>query len=102
MDKFEIVVHRGARELLSLQDLAAATGLHPELVERYVDLGLFEPSEEIDGVMLFGVETVPRLFTIQRLRREIGIGLPGIAIVLDLADKIRQLQREVEWLRNLR
>lgn len=86
-------------EFLTLEGLAAATGLHPDLIGRYVEFGLVEPARCIDGRMLFGVETVPRLRTIQRLRRDIGVGLAGAAVILDLTDRIRELQREVEWLR---
>ena len=99
-DRFAIIVHESRRDFLTLDGLAAATGLHPELIERYIDFGLLEPTGCLEGQRLYGAKAVPRLRTIQRLREDIGVGLAGVAVILDLTDKIRELQREVEWLRN--
>jgi DNA-binding transcriptional MerR regulator len=100
MERYEIVIHQEFQELFTLERLAATTGVHPDLVERFVDYGLLEPSHRASDRLLFPPTAVTRLRTIQRLRRDIGVGLPGIAIILDLTDKVRALQREVEWLRN--
>ena len=99
-DKYEIVVHQSYREFLTLEGLAASAGLHSGLVEQFVNAGLIEPAQSLGDEPLFDAGAVLRLRTIERLRREVGIGLPGIAIVLDLTDKIRELQREVEWLQS--
>ena len=37
---------------------------------------------------------------IERLRRDVGINLSGIAAILDLLDRLTALQRENERLRN--
>ena len=34
-----------------------------------------------------------------RLRRDLGINWSGIGVVLDLLDKIEELEREIAWLR---
>jgi len=39
---------------------------------------------------------------IERLRRDIGINLSGIATILDLLDRLTALQRENAWLRSRR
>jgi DNA-binding transcriptional MerR regulator len=99
-DKYEIIVHQSYREFLTLEGLAASAGLHPGLVEQFVHAGLIEPTQSLGDEPLFDARAVLRLRAIERLRREVGISLTGIAIVLDLTDKIRELQREVEWLQS--
>jgi DNA-binding transcriptional MerR regulator len=47
----------------------------------------------------FEAACVTRLRTIGRLRRDLGINLPGIAAVLELLDRVQSLQRELDTLR---
>lgn len=90
---FQIVLCRNVREVLTLEALASAAGVHPDVVERYVEFGLLEPLERSGQQLLFAAETVSRLRTIQRLRSEIGVNLNGIAVILDLLERIRVLQK---------
>jgi DNA-binding transcriptional MerR regulator len=50
--------------------------------------------------MFFDAAAVPRLRTIRRLRENLGINVAGIAVVLDLLDKLAALQRENELQRS--
>ena len=50
--------------------------------------------------MLFEVAAVPRLRLIKRLRCDIGVNLAGIAVILDMLDRLCALQREAEWQRS--
>jgi len=99
MDHYEIIISNHWRQLWVLEDLALAADVHPQLVEYFVEYGLLEPVERIGNKLFFENEAIMRLKTIQRLRSDVGINLPGIAIILDLTGKIRELQQEVEWLR---
>lgn len=102
MDKprYQLVHCRVEREQVTLEILAACTGLHPTLVEGLVELGLIEPDARTGGHMLFNVSCITRLRMIERLRRDVGINLSGIAAILDLLDRLTALQRENERLRN--
>ncbi|HEX3046673.1 MAG TPA: chaperone modulator CbpM [Bacillota bacterium] len=102
MNQYRIVIsHAGAstrpNQTLSLEELAQASGLHPELIVSYVEFGLIEPVSQSERRIWFEVETVPRLRMIQRLRTDMGVNLPGVAVILDLTDKIRHLQQVIEW-----
>lgn len=99
-DRYEIILHQGFCEYLTLEALAGLAGLHPALVARYVECGLLEPARFFGSQALFEIGAVTRLRAIERLRGEIGVGLTGAAVILDLTDRIRELQREVEWLRS--
>lgn len=100
--RYEIVFRRPDRQLLTLENLADHADMHPALVERYVECGLLEPSARDGGNLLFDAAAVSRLRTIGRLRENLGINLAGIAVILDLLDKVCALQRENEIQRNRR
>lgn len=99
MRGFEIIVRRQWEEVLTLEELARASGTHPELIEYYVEFGLIEPVEVLGRCLFFGLEMVAKLGMIERLRSDMGVNLPGVAIILDLTDKVRRLQNELEWLK---
>lgn len=99
MGHFEIILHHGWEEYLTLDELALAADIHPELVKRFVEFGLLDPVERVGPTLFFEWKAVPRLRMIQRLRSDVGVNLPGVAVILDLTDRIRRLQQEVEWLR---
>lgn len=85
--------------LLTLSDLSSAAGVHPDLVEQFVSYGLLEPVSGSAGTLLFAASAVERLECIVRLRRDLGINLPGIAVILEMRDRLQALQRELERLR---
>ena len=87
-------------EQLTLESLAACAGVHPTLITYFVEYGLLEPSTRTGTQWLFDTSSIARLRMIERLRRDLGANLPGIAVILDLLDRLTALQREVEqWRR---
>ena len=98
--RYDIVLLRNESGRLTLDALASRAGLHPALVERFVECGLIEPIEWEGGKLLFDMSTITRLRTIRRLRESLGINLAGLAVTLDLLDRLRALQRENESLRS--
>jgi MerR family transcriptional regulator, heat shock protein HspR len=85
---------RTERSFLSLDDLAIATALHPKRVEQFVSFGLLEPSAETGSGPLFSPSSVDRIRPILRLKRDLGINRAGIAVVLDMRERIEKLQSE--------
>jgi MerR family transcriptional regulator/heat shock protein HspR len=96
---YEIIISNNWRRLWDIENLALAADIHPQLVEYFVEYGLLEPAERIGSKLFFEAGAIPRLKMIQRLRSDVGINLPGIAIILDLTGKVWELQQEVEWLK---
>ena len=94
--RYEIVFRPADPDRLSLGMLAAHVDMHPAVVERFIECGLLEPSGRDGGELLFEPAAVPRLRTIRRLRDNLGINLAGIAVILDLLDRLCTLQREHE------
>jgi len=95
----EAILRRDEREELTLDRLAASAGLHPLVVETFVEFGLIEPVGRSGTQRVFDPAAVSRVRTIGRLRGEIGVNLPGIAVILDLLDRLRALQGENDRLR---
>jgi len=98
--RYEIVLLRSEPQTLTLEELASRTGMHSALVQRFVEFGLIEPVERQGDVVLFAPSVIPRLRAISRLRKCFGMNLAGIAVTLDLIDKLWALKRENETLRS--
>jgi len=94
-------IERIEGELVTLDGLAARAGLHPTLIERFVEYGLIEPVERAGAHMLFDVDCVARVRKIERLRRHLGTNLASVAVILDLLDRLSKLEQEIERLRRL-
>jgi DNA-binding transcriptional MerR regulator len=94
------VIERTEREQVTLEGLAARTGLHPALIETFVEYGLIEPAERAGAHMLFDMDCVARVRKIERLRRHLGANLAGVAVILDLLDRMIGLEQEIERLRS--
>src|SRR5262249_48909740 len=95
-----IVTVQVEQDLLTIDMAASCAGIHPDLIEQFLDFGLIEPAAENESSLLFDLAVVPRLRMIERLRHDLGINLAGVAVIIDLVDKLCRLQRENEWLRN--
>jgi DNA-binding transcriptional MerR regulator len=98
----EIMVSAYANPRLTLESLAGACNLHADVVRRFVAYDLLQPLEIEEGVTWFDPGAVNKLWAIRRLRDDLGINLAGIATVLDLTDRIAELQRELDQLRRER
>lgn len=100
MGQYEIILYHHWPDYLTLEQLAAAAEVHPELVRWLVDYGTLEPVAECETQLLFDPDTVHQLRAIMRLRSEIGVGLTGAAVIWDLTEKVRSLEQELAWYRN--
>jgi len=96
VQRYEIVLCRREAQPLTLETLAARAGMHPALVERFVEFGLIEPVERQGAQSLFDDSAIARLRMIGRLRESLGINLAGIGVILNLLDRLCALQRENE------
>lgn len=91
----ELIVWRTEHAFLGLEDLAGAAGVHPGLVEQFVEYGLLEPSAGSGPGALFPASAVDRLRRIVRLRCDLGVNLAGIAVILEMRERLVSLQEEL-------
>src|SRR5262245_18120955 len=94
-----MTVRRIEPDQLTIESLAACARVHPALIAYFVEYGLLEPSARMGTQWLFDTRCIVRLRMIERLRRDLGANLPGIAVILDLLDRLSALQHEVEQCR---
>jgi MerR family transcriptional regulator/heat shock protein HspR len=70
--------------------------ISPRTVRNYVSEGLVETVEEgLEGQVAFDREGLDRICKIVRLRRDLGINLAGIDVIIRLCEHIEKLQHEV-------
>jgi len=77
---------------LSLEGFAVASGLHPDLVIRFVQLGLIESTRDGSGRPRFHPRELRRVDRIRRLRSGLQLNYASLGLVLDLLDRIDQLE----------
>jgi len=83
------------RDWWDLETFAEACALHPELVRRLVTLGLLEPERDAAGELWFHPSEVATAARIQRLRAGLSINYAALGLVMDLLDRVAELEREL-------
>ena len=73
--------------------------MHPQTLRLYERLGLVKPARQ--GLnRLYSDEDIARLRQIQRLTQDMGVNLAGVEVVLNLLQKIEELQDEITVLQD--
>ncbi|WP_374313356.1 chaperone modulator CbpM [Microbacterium sp.] len=78
---------------LSLDSYARITGVHPDLIRRLVALGLLEITRDAEGNLWFDPSQVREMATIQRLHLRLNVSYGSLGLVMDLLDRISELER---------
>ena len=89
---YALVRTRSGPGRLDLESFAHATGLHPELLRRLVALGLFDAASDAGGELWFTPAAVAEAARIQRLRAGFSLNYAAVGLVIDLLDRIAELQ----------
>jgi MerR family transcriptional regulator/heat shock protein HspR len=76
--------------------VAEEYGVHPQTLRLYEREGLIKPSRSAKGTRYYTEEDVERLELILNLTRDLGVNLAGVEIVLNMREKMNQMQREFE------
>lgn len=80
---------------LSLLDLCRTCGMPRDTVETWVFEGVLQPQGEQPQDWRFNGPTLRRARLAQQLSQEMEINAPGIALALDLLERIEGLQAEL-------
>jgi hypothetical protein len=73
-------------EPIEVRVLAREAGVHPDLVRRFVDLGLLEP---------YPRDAAARIARAARLRRDLGLNYAGAVLACELLARIDELERRL-------
>ena len=80
------------RPRMDLDTFARRAGLHPDTVSRFVALGLLPCQRNPRGQLRFDASALRIVARIQRLRIGLGLNYAAIGLVLDLLDRIEELE----------
>ncbi|HTZ99098.1 MAG TPA: helix-turn-helix transcriptional regulator [Candidatus Aquilonibacter sp.] len=70
--------------------------VHPQTLRLYERVGLLKPSRSQGNTRLYTDEDLERLEVILNLTRELGVNLAGIEIILNMRDKMAEMQLHME------
>ena len=70
--------------------------LHPQTLRLYERVGLLKPSRSQGNTRLYTDSDLERLEVILNLTRELGVNLAGIEIILNMRDKMGEMQTQME------
>ncbi len=85
---------------LTLRELCNDCQVNAEYVIELVEFGVLQPrSGRAPREWVFAGEDLVRLKKAERLRRDLDVNLPGVALSLDLLEEVRELRRLVDEMR---
>ena len=70
--------------------------IHPQTLRLYEREGLLRPSRTDGNTRLYTDSDLERLDVILTLTREMGVNLAGVEIILNMRDKMAEMQQQVE------
>ncbi len=84
--------------------VAEMYGIHPQTLRLYEREGLLKPSRTEGNTRLYTDEDLERLELILSLARDLGVNISGIAIILQMRERMDEMQRQmgefVNYVRN--
>ena len=75
--------------------VAQKYSIHPQTLRLYEREGLLKPSRTEGNTRLYSEEDLAQLETILALTRDLGVNLAGVEIILNMRQRIEQMQGEV-------
>ncbi len=78
--------------------VSARYEVHPQTLRLYEREGLLKPSRTEGKTRLYSDEDLERLEFILNLTRDLGVNLAGVEVVLNLRERMAQMQDEMERL----
>ena len=70
--------------------------IHPQTLRLYEREGLLKPSRSEGNTRLYTDDDLERLEVILKLTRDLGVNLAGVEIVLNMREKMSEMQRQIE------
>src|SRR5271166_5598442 len=87
-----------------ISSVAEMYGIHPQTLRLYEREGLLKPSRTEGNTRLYTDQDLERLEFILSLARDLGVNISGIAIILQMRERMEEMQRQmadfVSYVRN--
>jgi MerR family transcriptional regulator/heat shock protein HspR len=78
----------------TISSVASHYGIHQQTLRLYEREGLLKPSRSEGNVRFYSDEDIERLEVILNLTRDLGVNLAGVEIILNMREKMDQMQIE--------
>jgi MerR family transcriptional regulator/heat shock protein HspR len=95
---------RKSKGAYMISSVAEMYEIHPQTLRLYEREGLLKPSRTEGNTRLYTDEDLERLEFILNLARDLGVNIAGIAIILQMRERMeemnRQMQNFVEYVRS--
>ncbi|MGQ9675243.1 MAG: heat shock protein transcriptional repressor HspR [Chloroflexota bacterium] len=75
---------------------AKMVNMHPQTLRYYERLGLVEPSRTQGRIRLYSDRDIHKLQHIQRLMSELGVNLAGVEVIMNMTERIYQMENEMK------
>ncbi len=79
-----------------ISSVAEMYGIHPQTLRLYEREGLLKPSRTEGNTRLYTEEDLLRLEFILNLARDLGVNIAGIAIILQMRERMEEMNRKMQ------
>jgi MerR family transcriptional regulator, heat shock protein HspR len=87
---------RRSKGAYMISAVAEMYGIHPQTLRLYEREGLLKPSRTEGNTRLYTDEDLQRLEFILNLARDLGVNISGIAIILQMRERMEEMQYQIQ------
>jgi MerR family transcriptional regulator, heat shock protein HspR len=87
---------RKSKGAYMISAVAEMYGIHPQTLRLYEREGLLKPSRTEGNTRLYTEEDLQRLEFILSLARDLGVNIAGIAIILQMRERMEEMNRQMQ------
>lgn len=87
---------RKSKGAYMISSVAEMYEIHPQTLRLYEREGLLKPSRTEGNTRLYTDEDLERLEFILTLARDLGVNISGIAVILQMRERMEQMQTEMQ------
>jgi len=87
---------RRSKGAYMISAVAEMYGIHPQTLRLYEREGLLKPSRTEGNTRLYTDEDLQRLEFILSLARDLVVNISGIAIILQMRERMEEMQRQIQ------
>ncbi len=91
-----LMTKRKSKGAYMISSVAEMYGIHPQTLRLYEREGLLKPSRTEGNTRLYTDEDLQRLEFILSLARDLGVNISGMAIILQMRERMEEMQRQIQ------
>ncbi|MBI4442838.1 MAG: helix-turn-helix transcriptional regulator [Acidobacteria bacterium] len=91
-----MVKRQRSKAAYMISAIAQTYDIHPQTLRLYEREGLLKPSRTEGNTRLYTEQDIERLELVLRLTRDLGVNLAGVQVVLNMREKMEQMQKQIK------